>query len=96
MAVVGPAGDPATRAMHLVALRGTAPGAAVVVGDPDAAAGEDAVPLLADRPLVDGRPTAYVCRHFVCSTRPPTEPSILAVRRCGAALGARSGDVSPR
>ena len=37
VAVVGPAGDPATAAMHLVALRGTAPGAAVAVGDPDAA-----------------------------------------------------------
>ena len=37
VAVVGPAGDPATAAMHLVALLGTAPGAAVAVGDPDAA-----------------------------------------------------------
>jgi uncharacterized protein YyaL (SSP411 family) len=22
--------------------------------------------LLADRTMLDGRPTAYVCRHFVC------------------------------
>jgi uncharacterized protein YyaL (SSP411 family) len=77
VAVVGPADDPATQAMHLVALRGTAPGAAVAVGDPDAATGEDAVPLLADRPLVDGRPTAYVCRHFVCSA-PTTDLDALA------------------
>jgi uncharacterized protein YyaL (SSP411 family) len=77
VAVVGPAGDRATRAMHQVALRGTAPGAAVAVGDPDAAGGEDAVPLLAARPLVDGRPTAYVCRHFVCSA-PTTDVEVLA------------------
>jgi len=77
VAVVGPAGDPATQAMHLVALRGTAPGAAVALGDPDAATGEHAVPLLADRPLVDGRPTAYVCRHFVCSA-PTTDLDALA------------------
>ena len=28
-------------------------------------------PLLDDRPLVDGRPAAYVCRQFVCE-RPVT------------------------
>jgi uncharacterized protein len=36
------------------------------------------VPLLADRPLVHGRPTAYVCRHFVCSA-PTTDIDVLAV-----------------
>jgi uncharacterized protein len=24
------------------------------------------VPLLADRPLKDGKATAYVCQHFTC------------------------------
>ena len=79
-AIVGPRGDPATVALHAVALRGTAPGAAVVVGDPAAPTG---VPLLADRPLVGGRPAAYVCRHFTCDA-PTTEPARLA-----EALGAR-------
>jgi hypothetical protein len=34
------------------------------------AAGEDAeaIPLLAERPQVDGKPTAYVCKRFVCKT----------------------------
>lgn len=40
-----------------------------------------ALPLLRDRPLVDGRPAAYVCRGFVCD-RPTTSPADLA-----AALG---------
>ncbi|MFH1183912.1 MAG: thioredoxin domain-containing protein [Chloroflexota bacterium] len=35
-----------------------------------------APPLLADRPLVDGRPTAYSCRNFVCK-QPVTDPQEL-------------------
>ena len=67
VAVIGPAGDPARAALHQAALRRTAP-AVVVVGEP----GADGVPLLADRPLVDGRSAAYVCRQFVCE-RPVTK-----------------------
>jgi uncharacterized protein YyaL (SSP411 family) len=37
-------------------------GSVVVAGMPD----QPGFALLADRPLVDGRPTAYVCRGFVC------------------------------
>ncbi len=40
-------------------------------GDPDA------VPLLEDRPTVDGRAAAYVCRNFACD-RPVTKPDELA------------------
>ena len=35
------------------------------------------VPLLENRPQVDGKPTAYVCRRFVCQA-PITEPKALA------------------
>ncbi|GGN41327.1 thioredoxin domain-containing protein [Streptomyces kronopolitis] len=72
VAVVGPQGDPATAALHRAALLGTAPGAVVATGAP----GSDEVPLLQDRPLVDGAPAAYVCRHFTCS-RPTTDPAEL-------------------
>ncbi len=34
----------------------------------------EVVPLLRDRPTLDGRPTAYVCRGFVCH-RPTTDPA---------------------
>ncbi|MEU6392680.1 thioredoxin domain-containing protein [Streptomyces sp. NPDC046939] len=58
IAVVGEVGG----RMHHAALTGTAPGAVVAAG-PE---GGDELPLLAGRPLVEDRETAYVCRHFVC------------------------------
>ncbi|MFI9047654.1 thioredoxin domain-containing protein [Streptomyces sp. NPDC053427] len=78
VAVVGPQGDPATAALHRAALLGTAPGTVVALGAPGSDdAGE--VPLLMDRPLVDGRPAAYVCHHFACE-RPTTDPDELGAR----------------
>ncbi|WP_327656355.1 thioredoxin domain-containing protein [Streptomyces sp. NBC_00483] len=64
IAVVGEVGG----RLHHAALTGTAPGAVVAAG-PE---GSDELPLLADRPLVDGGEAAYVCRHFVCDA-PVTE-----------------------
>ncbi|MFJ4277868.1 thioredoxin domain-containing protein [Streptomyces massasporeus] len=73
IAVVGPAlDDEGTRTLHRTALLGTAPGAVVAVG----AQGSEEFPLLADRPLVDGEPAAYVCRNFTCDA-PTTEPDRL-------------------
>jgi uncharacterized protein YyaL (SSP411 family) len=43
-------------------------------GDQEALA---AVPLLADRPTLDGHATAYVCEQFACQ-QPVTEPAALA------------------
>jgi hypothetical protein len=51
------------------------PGAVIVSGAPD----QPGVPLLRDRPLIEGGPTAYVCRGFVCD-RPVTDPAELAAR----------------
>jgi len=36
----------------------------------------DELPLLADRPLVNGGPAAYVCRNFTCDA-PTTDPEHL-------------------
>ncbi|MEW2251407.1 thioredoxin domain-containing protein [Streptomyces sp. NPDC058733] len=78
VAVVGAAtDDPAARVLHRTALLGTAPGAVVAYGTPDS----DEFPLLSDRPLRDGAPTAYVCRNFTCDA-PTTDPE-----RLRAALG---------
>jgi uncharacterized protein YyaL (SSP411 family) len=42
-----------------------------------------AVPLLADRVAIDGRPTAYVCRGFVCDL-PVTDATRVAAQLAGA------------
>ncbi|MEU0394681.1 thioredoxin domain-containing protein [Streptomyces sp. NPDC006208] len=62
VAVVGPQSDPATGELHRAALLSRAPGAVVAVGEADGAE----FPLLRERPLLDGRPAAYVCRNFTC------------------------------
>jgi uncharacterized protein YyaL (SSP411 family) len=72
VAVVGP--DAASRAQLVTtAARGVHGGGIVLGGIPDA----EGVPLLADRPLVDGSAAAYVCRGYVCD-RPVTTPPALA------------------
>ncbi len=78
VAVVGPAGDPARDALVTVARRSAGPGTVVFAGPPaDDGDRTAAVPLLEGRPLVDGRPAAYVCRGMVCD-RPVTDPAELA------------------
>ncbi|MFF7632542.1 thioredoxin domain-containing protein [Kitasatospora sp. NPDC008050] len=77
VAVVGAADDPRTAALHRTALLATAPGAVVALGTATGEAAGPEVPLLADRPLLDGAPTAYVCRHFVCGL-PTSDPAVLA------------------
>jgi uncharacterized protein YyaL (SSP411 family) len=68
VAVVGP--DAESRAeLVTAAARGIHGGGIVLGGAPDAAG----VPLLADRPLVDGAAAAYVCHGYVCD-RPVTTP----------------------
>jgi len=73
IAVVGPDGDPLRRALAGVAWRAPSAGAVVVIGEPDS----PGLPLLAGRPMVDGRAAAHVCRGFLCH-RPVTAPADLA------------------
>ncbi|MFH9571175.1 thioredoxin domain-containing protein [Streptomyces sp. NPDC017454] len=73
VAVVAPAlDDDAAKGLHRTALLGTVPGAVVAFG----VEGSDEFPLLADRPLVDGAPAAYVCRNFTCDA-PTSDPERL-------------------
>ncbi|OEV26878.1 hypothetical protein AN219_24170, partial [Streptomyces nanshensis] len=75
VAVVGPHTDPGTGTLHRTALLATAPGAVVAIAEPGSPAALD-VPLLRDRPLLDGNPTAYVCRNFTCDA-PTADPEVL-------------------
>ncbi|MGA5640626.1 thioredoxin domain-containing protein [Streptomyces sp. CS081A] len=72
VAVVGDPGDGAFRELRRTALLATAPGAVLAAGAP----GGGEFPLLEGRPLVDGRPAAYVCRRFTCDA-PVTGPDEL-------------------
>jgi hypothetical protein len=75
IAIVGPPSDRNTRQLLGVALAGFRPHQVVAYGR--AGQGAAAVPLLQDRPLVDGQPAAaYVCRDFACQA-PVKEPDKL-------------------
>jgi uncharacterized protein YyaL (SSP411 family) len=73
IAIAGPSTDPRTTELHTAALRAASPGAVIALGD---GTGDSAIPLLAGRGLVDGRPAAYVCRKFTCRI-PVTDPAAL-------------------
>ena len=75
VAIVGDPGDDRTQALRRVLHTRLVPNAVVLHAAPGS--GADLSPLLADRSLVDGRPTAYVCEHYACR-HPVTEPSVLA------------------
>ncbi|MGP4099996.1 thioredoxin domain-containing protein [Nonomuraea sp. KM90] len=76
VAVVGPADDPRTAALHREALLADAPGLVVALGRDDGGdrgTGDPLVPreaafpaLLEGRGLVGDAPAAYVCRGFTC------------------------------
>jgi uncharacterized protein len=73
VAIVGEPGDDRRTALLETATRKAPGGAVILAGRPDEA------PLLADRPLVEGLPAAYVCHGYVCD-RPVTEVAdLLAV-----------------
>jgi uncharacterized protein YyaL (SSP411 family) len=76
IAIVGALGDPSTRALVETAHAVYLPSRVMAVGDPSSTASVPS-PLLADRPLVGGRPTAYVCRGRVCLP-PATDAGELA------------------
>ncbi|HUQ43643.1 MAG TPA: thioredoxin domain-containing protein [Candidatus Limnocylindria bacterium] len=74
VAIVGEAEDQATRALLEVATGGYQPNRVVALGP--GGGGAQAIPLLADRSALKGRPTAYVCRNFACRL-PVTDPDAL-------------------
>ncbi len=76
IAIVGERGAEDTeRLVHEVHGR-YLPNVVVAVGGPDH---DDQIPLLSERSMVDGKPTAYVCQRFVCQL-PVTDPEALAAQ----------------
>jgi uncharacterized protein len=79
IAIVGPFESDDTRALRRAVFGRFLPNR-VVAGSTGAADGSgdaiSGIPLLQDRPLRDGRPTAYVCEGYVCQV-PVTSPAEL-------------------
>lgn len=72
VAICGPVDDQGTRRLVDIVHARWSPNLALAWGEADIA-------LLADRPLVNGQPTAYVCERFTCN-RPVTDPDELAAQ----------------
>ncbi len=84
IAIIGDLGDADAGALLDVVHRRYLPNKVVVGATGGIESGETAgtarryeVPLLADRGMVDGRATAYVCQNYVCQL-PVTDPESLA------------------
>jgi uncharacterized protein YyaL (SSP411 family) len=71
IAIVGDPDSTDTQALLGAVRDGYRPFQVVALGEPSPKGAQ--VPLLQDRSLVEGRPTAYMCREFVCQA-PVTEP----------------------
>ena len=85
VAIVGSVDDAATWALadEVLAVR-YLPNTVVAIAAADDAEAAGAVPLLRDRPQVDGLPTAFVCERFTCRL-PVTRSDDLADQLAAAA-----------
>ena len=70
IAIVGDVRSGAGQTLLTVARDGYRPNQIIAAALPDRSS---AIPLLADRPLLDGQATAYVCQNFSCQ-QPTTDP----------------------
>jgi uncharacterized protein len=70
IAIIGPVADPSTTALLRTVFESFVPNKVVAGGSsPD-------LPLLANRPGLNGAPTAYVCQNYTCQ-QPVTDPESL-------------------
>ena len=80
--IVGPAGDPATTSMLDEVSQRFMPNRVLVgVSDPASPPLKDS-PLLEQRVMQNGLPTAYVCENYACQL-PVTDPAALAAQLAG-------------
>jgi uncharacterized protein YyaL (SSP411 family) len=77
VAVVGSGDAPETRALLAEVWRRFLPNSVLALAAPGDAMIANLVPFVADRTQLGGRPTAYVCRNYVCNL-PVTDAAALA------------------
>jgi len=80
LAIVGPDALPMLRLVRST-YRPNLVVAAAAASGPTSGNAASSVPLLADRPAIDGQATAYLCRHFACE-RPVTTLDDLVALFC--------------
>jgi uncharacterized protein YyaL (SSP411 family) len=73
IAIIGDPQSADAKELLAVVFDGYRPNQVVASAPPDRAT---SIPLLQDRPALDGRATAYVCRNFACR-QPVTDPQAL-------------------
>ncbi len=78
-AIVGNPREAETRALLEVVNRRYQPNSVLACASPTDAFAVQAVPLLAERPLLDGKATAYVCQHFACLAPVNTPEALEAI-----------------
>jgi uncharacterized protein YyaL (SSP411 family) len=83
IAIIGDPDDPGTQSLRAEVRSRFLPNAVVLTAAPGT--GSDASPLLVDRPLVEGRATAYVCEEYACQAPVTTREAL------GAALASQTG-----
>jgi uncharacterized protein len=81
VALVGELRDSAFDSLRKIVSDVYIPSLVLAGGGPTA---DSSVKLLNDRPLIDGRPTAYVCRGYSCD-KPVTDPNALGEQLQNAA-----------
>ena len=84
IAIVGPTEDAAAKALLDTVHGRYLPNKIVAGYDPDADGFEQELPLLEDKGMLAGLPTAYVCQNYACQ-QPVTEPEALAAQLDSAA-----------
>ncbi|MEA2508900.1 MAG: uncharacterized protein QOG21_982 [Actinomycetota bacterium] len=75
--IIGPAGDTGTDELVRVAQESFRPNKVLLRAEPGAELASS-VPLLQDRPMVEGKATAYVCRHGACKQPVDSAGALLA------------------
>ncbi len=81
IAIIGDRSEADTRALLDVVYGLYLPNV-VVAGAPGTLPEDGAIPLLRERGMIDGKPTAYVCENYACQL-PVTGPEALAVQLDG-------------
>ena len=77
VAIIGGPDEPETRSLLAETWAPYLPNKVVAQSNPNDEKSAALVPLLRDRPQLDGKPTAFVCEHFSCK-KPTNSPSELA------------------